>query len=280
IGIPIEQIEEIVHGHTAGINAVLSRRGPHAALLATDGHRDLLDIGRMDREFGPRFYDPTWLRPHQERPIIARQDRYGITERIDYNGNELVPLDEAGVREAARRMRAEGVQSVAVCFLNAYLTDKHEQQAVEILREECPDLYVQSSAVYPVTKESERTTTVALDAYVGPIVTGYLRRLENGLADIGFTGSLWIMTMNGGVGSVAETAKAPVFQLVSGPVGGVSGAVHVARTSQHANLLTVDVGGTSSDVAVVRSGATPLTDLWSVEHGLTMTMPVVDVTSV
>lgn len=280
IGIPIQQIEEIVHGHTAGINAVLSRRGAHAALLATDGHRDLLDIGRMDREFGPRFYDPTWLRPHQERPIIARRDRYGITERIDYDGNELVPLDEDRVREAARQMKAEGVGSVAVCFLNAYLTDKHEQQAVEILREECPELYVQSSAVYPVTKESERTTTVALDAYVGPIVTGYLRRLEKGLTDAGFAGSLWIMTMNGGVGSVAETAKAPVFQLVSGPVGGVSGAVHAARTSDHQNLLTVDVGGTSSDVSVVRAGTTPLTDLWSVEHGLTMTMPVVDVTSV
>jgi N-methylhydantoinase A len=135
-----------------------------------------------------------------------------------------------------------------------------------------------------VTKEHERTTTVVFDAYVGPTVTGYLRRLEEQLGTAGFTGSLWIMTMNGGVGSVTETSRAPVFQLVSGPVGGVSGAVQLAShgdgDGDHQNILTMDVGGTSTDVAAIRSGQTPLTDLWTLEHGLVMTMPAVDVQSV
>lgn len=280
INIPIGSIDEIVHGHTAGINAVLSRQGVSTALITTAGHRDLLDIGRMDREFGPRFYDPTWLRPHQERPIIRRRFRYGIPERTGWNGEEVLPLDEEKLRVAVRQAKDAGVESVAVCFLNSYLSQEHEQRAAAIVGEEHPAAYVQTSALYPVTKEHERTATVALDAYVGPIVTGYLRALEKELSNAGFGGTLWIMTMNGGVGSVAETAKAPVFQLVSGPVGGVCGAVHVTRTSEHQNLLTMDVGGTSTDVAAVRGAQTPLTDLWSVEHGLTMTMPVVDVQSV
>jgi N-methylhydantoinase A len=169
---------------------------------------------------------------------------------------------------------------VAICFLNSYLTQAHEQRAAEIVREEYPGAYVQTSEIYPVTKEHERTVTVALDAYVGPIVTTYLGRLEAALNEAGFGGSLWMMTMNGGVGSVAETSKAPVFQLVSGPVGGVAGSVDLARASGDRNLLTMDMGGTSTDVAAVRDGQTPMTDVWAVEHGLTMTMPVVDVGSV
>lgn len=280
LGIPLDDIAEIVHGHTAGINAVLSRQGASVALLATEGHRDLLDIGRMDREFGPNFYDPTWLRPHQARPVARRRDRYGIRERIGWNGEEVVPLDEAQVRTVAAKIRDAAIESVAVCFLNSYLNQEHEQQAAAILREELPGVYVQTSEIYPVTKEHERTVTVALDAYVGPIITTYLVRLEGALETAGFGGTLWMMTMNGGVGSVAETSKAPVFQLVSGPVGGVAGSVDLASASGDRNLLTMDMGGTSTDVAAVRDAATPMTDTWAVEFGLTMTMPVVDVGSV
>jgi N-methylhydantoinase A len=279
-GVPIAEVGEIVHGHTSGINAVLSRTGARVALLATAGHRDLLDIGRQDRQFGPEFYDPSWLRPHQARPIVNRHDRYGITERVGWDGTQVLPLDENQVRTAARKLREDGVESVAVCFLNSYITQEHEQRAAAIVREELPEAYVQTSALYPVTKEHERTATIALDAYVGPIVTRYLDRLVEGLDGTGFSGSLWIMTMNGGIGTVAETSKAPVFQLVSGPVGGVNGAVHLARTAKSPNLLTMDVGGTSTDIAVVQDGEAPMTDLWSIENGLTMTMPVLDIHSV
>jgi N-methylhydantoinase A len=278
----VTEVGEIVHGHTSGINAVLSRQGAKTALLATAGHRDLLDIGRMDRAFGEELYDPTWIRPHQVRPIVRRRDRYGVRERSAPDGSSVLDLDEAQVREIAGELRERGMESVAVCFMNSYVARDHEERAAEILREELPGVYVQTSGLYPVTKESERANTVVFDAYVGPIVTDYLHRLERDLREAGFGGTLWIMTMNGGVGSVAETSKAPVFQLVSGPVGGVAGAVHLTRegTSGIENLLTMDVGGTSTDVAAIQAGETPMTDLWTEEHGLTMAIPAVDVTSV
>jgi N-methylhydantoinase A len=278
----VTEVGEIVHGHTSGINAVLSRQGAKTALLATAGHRDLLDIGRMDRAFGEELYDPTWIRPHQVRPIVRRRDRYGVRERSAPDGSTVLDLDEAQVREIAGELRERGMESVAVCFMNSYVAREHEERTAEILREELPGVYVQTSGLYPVTKESERANTVVFDAYVGPIVTDYLHRLERDLREAGFGGTLWIMTMNGGVGSVAETSKAPVFQLVSGPVGGVAGAVHLTRESSSGieNLLTMDVGGTSTDVAAIQAGETPMTDLWTEEHGLTMAIPAVDVTSV
>jgi N-methylhydantoinase A len=280
IGIEPQEIVELVHGHTVGINAVLSRAGARTALLATDGHRDLLDIGRMNREFGPQFYDPTWVRPHQARPIVSRQQRVGVPERMSAEGNVVRDLDEAAVRAAAHVLKDGGVESVGICFVNAYSNPDHEQRAATIVREVLPEAYVQTSSLYSVTKEHERTTTVALDAYVGPAVTHYLRRLRGLLAEAGFDGLLWIMTMNGGVTTVEHAATAPVFQLVSGPVGGVAGSVRLAQAGGPENLLTMDVGGTSTDVASIVSATTPMTDLWTLEQGLTLTMPLVDVGSV
>lgn len=280
VGLDVPEVAEIVHGHTVGINALLSRTGAATGLLATQGHRDLLDIGRMHREFGPRFYDPTWVRPHQERPIVQRNARIGVPERTKYDGSEFLPLSDDAVREAARELAAQGVESVGVCFMNSYVNPEHEQRAAAIVAEEIPGAYVQTSALYPVTKEHERTATVALDAYVGPIVVGYLGRLDARLRERGFGGTLWIMMMNGGVATFADAGRAPVFQLVSGPVGGVSGSVKLANEAGAPNLLTIDVGGTSTDVAAIRAGATPLTDLWTLETGLTLTMPLVDVESI
>jgi N-methylhydantoinase A len=280
VGIDLGDIDEIVHGHTAGINAILSRQGAKTALFASRGHTDLLDMGRMDREFGPNLYDPAWVRPHQLRPLVRRRDRYGVRERVASDGTVVIDLDEDQVRSFASEIRENAFESVAICFVNSHTSQEHEERAAQILREECPDVYVQTSRLYPVTKETERTNTVVFDAYVGPIVTNYLQRLERDLREAGFGGTLWIMTMNGGVGSVAETSHAPVFQLVSGPVGGVSGAVHLTRTANNNNLLTMDVGGTSTDVAAIRHGATPMTDQWTEEQGLTMAIPAVDVTAV
>src|SRR5882757_9649050 len=150
----ITEVGEIVHGHTSGINAVLSRQGAKTALLATAGHRDLLDIGRMDRAFGESLYDPTWMRPHQVRPIVRRRDRYGVRERSAPDGSSVLDLDEEQVREIAREIKQRGIESVAVCFINSYVAPEHEERAAEIVREECPDVYVQTSSLYPVTKES------------------------------------------------------------------------------------------------------------------------------
>ena len=280
IGVDIPDVAEIVHGHTVGINALLSRTGERTGLIATRGHKDLLDIGRMHREFGERFYDPTWLRPHQERPIVPRESRFGVPERLRYDGTALLALDEDAVRGAARELAGQGAKAVAVCLLNSYTNDAHERRAADIVAEEIPGAYIQTSALYPVTKEHERTATVALDAYVGPSVVGYLNRLMGRLADQNYSGTLWIMMMNGGVATFADACRNPVFQLVSGPVGGVSGSVKLANDTEFANLLTIDVGGTSTDVAAIRAGKTPLTDTWTLETGLTLTMPLVDVESI
>ncbi|MBY8856929.1 hydantoinase/oxoprolinase family protein [Nocardia sp. CA2R105] len=280
VDLEIPDIAEIVHGHTVGINALLSRTGAPTGLISTRGHKDLLDIGRMHREFGDRFYDPTWVRPHQERPIVARASRYGVAERLRYDGSVLLALDEDEVRRAARELADRGTESVAVCLMNSYTNPEHERRAAEIVAEELPHAYIQTSALYPVTKEHERTTTVALDAYVGPAVVGYLDRLMDRLAERDYRGTLWIMMMNGGVATFADAGKAPVFQLVSGPVGGVSGSVKLANEGSSPNLLTIDVGGTSTDVAAIRRGKTPLTDTWTLETGLTLTMPLVDVESI
>lgn len=280
VGIAPNQIGELVHGHTVGINAVLSRTGAKTALLATDGHRDLLDIGRMNREFGPQFYDPTWLRPHQARPIVSRRHRIGVPERMSAEGEVVRPLDEDTVRAAAVQLKEDGVESVGICFVNGYNNADHEKRAAAIVRGVMPEAYVQTSALYSVTKEHERTTTVALDAYVGPAVTHYLARLRSLLGTEGFEGLLWIMTMNGGVATIEHAATAPVFQLVSGPVGGVAGAVRLSQAGGPENVLTMDVGGTSTDVASIVAATTPLTDLWTLEQGLTLTMPLVDVGSV
>ncbi|NMO03235.1 hydantoinase/oxoprolinase family protein [Gordonia sp. TBRC 11910] len=280
IDVDVPDVAEIVHGHTVGINALLSRAGKRTGLLATGGHRDLLDIGRMHREFGERFYDPTWRRPHQERPIVDRDLRFGVPERLRYDGSELLALDEDAVRDAARDMASRGAESVAICLVNSYANPAHERRAAEIVAEELPGAYIQTSALYPVTREHERTATVALDAYVGPTVVGYLNRLMDRLSGQGYRGTLWIMMMNGGVATFADAAKAPVFQLVSGPVGGVSGSIKLAAESNNPNLLTIDVGGTSTDVAAIRNAKTPLTDTWTLETGLTLTMPLVDVESI
>ncbi|MCP2276254.1 hydantoinase/oxoprolinase family protein [Nocardia amikacinitolerans] len=280
IDVAVPEVAEIVHGHTVGINALLSRTGAHTGLIATGGHRDLLDIGRMHREFGDRFYDPTWLRPHQERPIVRRESRFGVPGRLRYDGTELLALDEDAVRRAARELGEQGARSVAVCLMNSYINTAHEQRTAEIVAEELPDAYVQTSALYPVTREHERTTTVALDAYVGPAVVGYLERLMARLSEQDYRGTLWIMMMNGGVATFTDAGRAPVFQLVSGPVGGVSGSVKLANECGARNLLTIDVGGTSTDVAAIRGGKTPLTDTWTLETGLTLTMPLVDVESI
>lgn len=280
IDVTVPEVAEIVHGHTVGINALLSRAGAKTGLLATQGHRDLLDVGRMHREFGNRFYDPTWLRPHQERPVIQRQNRIGIPERVLYDGSVRLDLSEDAVRAAGKDLASRGVESVGVCFMNSYRNADHERRAVEILAEELPDAYIQTSQLYPVSKEHERTTTVALDAYVGPAVVGYLQRLSAALTAQGFGGTLWIMMMNGGVATYEAAGKAPVFQLVSGPVGGVTGTIQLARESGRTDLLTMDVGGTSTDVAAIVGSQTPLTDLWTLETGLTLTLPLVDVESV
>ena len=167
-------------------------------------------------------------------------------------GEVLVPLDEDGVRAAARELRDEGVAAVAVCFLFSYLDPVHEERAAELVREEHPDAFVTtSSSVYPQFREFERFTTAAANAYVGPPVRAYLERLAERAAQAGFGGRIHVMRSNGGVAPVAQAAREPVTLLLSGPAAGVLGGAHAGRASGRDHLVTFDVGGTSADIGVV-----------------------------
>jgi N-methylhydantoinase A len=277
-GLALTEVSEIVHGHTVGLNAVLSRGGARTGLLATDGYRDLLDTGRLDRPYSHQF-DLHWIRPHQERPIVPRRYRRGIRGRISAEGNELAPVRTDDVRRAVSELSGAGVSSFAICFVNAYLNPSHEQAVADLVQELVPDAYVQTSRIYPLAKESERTTTVVLDAYTGPLIIDYLSRLEQRLRDEGFGGPIWIMGMNGGVAAIEQSKRSPINQLLSGPVGGVAHAV-AASDDIGQDLVTLDMGGTSTDVAVITGGSPTHTDHWTVEWGLDLYLPMLEINTV
>jgi N-methylhydantoinase A/oxoprolinase/acetone carboxylase beta subunit len=191
--------------------------------------------------------------PWQARPFVKRRHRKVVTERVTPpNGDILAPLDEEEVRAAARELRAEGADSVAVCFLFSYLNPEHERRAAEIVREEMPDAFVTASAdIFPQFREFERFTTACMNAFVGPRVGRYLHQLEGSLADAGVPGELHVMMSNGGLASSSSAAERPVTLLLSGPAAGILGGVWAGQLSQRDRLITFDMGGTSADIGIV-----------------------------
>jgi len=174
-----QDISLLVHGFTVGINAVLTRSGEKTGLLTTWGHRDLLDIQRNNRGFEPRgIYNPRFKRTHQERPLVERRYRRQIQERILYDGSERWAIDENQVRREIEFLKKEGIKSIAVCFINAYASQSHEQRVKDIIQQVFPTAYVSTSSINPVAKEYERTCTVVLDAYIGRQVNAYLDNLD------------------------------------------------------------------------------------------------------
>ena len=255
--LPHEAIDHILHGTTIGTNAVLEHDGALTGMITTAGYRDIVHIGRHQR---PQHYSIRQEVPWQDRPLARRRHRRTVTERLaPPRGEVLVPLDEAAVREAARALRVDGVEAIAVCFLFSYLNPAHELRAREIVREEAPECFVCSSAeVAPQFREFERFTTALLNAFVGPRLRDYIARLEGSLDDKGFAADLHVMCSNGGVATAATVARNPVLTLLSGPAAGIlggawSGALsgHVANTQR---LITFDVGGTSADIGILIDG--------------------------
>ena len=243
-------LAEVRHGTTIATNTMLTASGARVGIITTEGFRDVLHLARHQR---PQHYSIRQEVPWQDRPLAARAHRKTVRERlVPPRGEVLVPLDEDGVRAAARELRAEGVEAVAVCFLFSYLDPVHEERAAELVREEHPDAFVTtSSSVYPQFREFERFTTAAANAYVGPPVRAYLERLADRAAQAGFGGRIHVMRSNGGVAPVAQAAREPVTLLLSGPAAGVLGGAHAGRASGRDHLVTFDVGGTSADIGVV-----------------------------
>ncbi|MCP5155905.1 MAG: hydantoinase/oxoprolinase family protein [Ectothiorhodospiraceae bacterium] len=237
------------HGATVATNTALERAGAELGVVTTAGFRDVLIVGRGNRL---RLYDIKATRP----PGLVRRSRVmEVAERLAADGSERIALDENAVRAAAERLRELRVEAVAVCFLHAYANPEHERRAAEIVRAVLPDVPVSWSAdVLAEHREYERFATTALNAYVAPRVAGYLARLRDGLAAGGLRAAPEIMTSSGGSWSFERMARLPVNSMLSGPAGGVIGAVSLAERLGYRDLITYDMGGTSTDACLIRDG--------------------------
>lgn len=270
-------VDHVLHGTTIATNAALEHRGAECGMITTRGYRDVLHIGRHQR---PQHYSIQQSIPWQATPLVKRRHRHVVTERlVPPRGEVLTPLAEDEVREAARTLRAAGITSIAICFLFSYLNPVHERRAREIVAEEHPDAFVTlSSEIAPQFREFERFTTAAMNAFVGPKVRDYVRRLEGRMREAGLRADLHIMGSNGGVATAAMVAERPVMTMLSGPAAGVLGGAWAGALSGRQDLITFDVGGTSADIGIVTQGrfaeATPR-DTWIA--GFPLLVPMIDI---
>src|SRR5436190_11757541 len=265
----------VVHGTTTADNTMIEMSGATTGLVTSEGHRDEIEIRRGYKE---DIWDPALPPPP---PICPRRQRYGVPERLDFEGNVIVPLDEDAVRRACRRMRKQGVQSLAIVLLFSFVDSTHERRVREIAREELPDVMISlSHEVMPSAPEFERTSTTLVNAYVGPKIERYLSRLDARLREAGFTGELLIMQSNGGVMPGGYVAERAVGVMGSGPAGGVMGATAVAGAAGVTDFISVDMGGTSYDVSLVRNGEPEVKAGWNWHHRYLVGLPMVDVHSI
>ena len=238
----------VVHGTTVATNALLEYKGARVGLVTTAGFRDEIEFRRSYKE---SVFDPRLKPPHA---IVPRRLRKGVPERLDHRGEVLTPLDESACRAALAELRDEAVESVAACLLFSFVNPSHEARIGAMIEEELPGAFVSlSSQVLPEIREFERVSTTVVNAYVGPPIQRYLDHLTGRLRGSGFAGELFVMQSNGAVQSAGEAGRFAVNALLSGPAGGVTAGAWLGERANHPNLITVDMGGTSYDVAVIRN---------------------------
>lgn len=266
------RVDAVVHGTTVADNTLIEMNGAVTGLLTTAGFRDELELRRGYKE------DIWDVRLPPPPPLVPRRRRLTVPERILHDGRVHTPLDEPAARRAIDRLAAQGVESVAISLLFSFVNPDHELRLAEWVREALPDVPISlSHEVLPKAPEFERTSTTAVNAYVGPRVSGYLDRLTARLRDAGYRRELLVMQSSGGVMSREYLRRSPVRVLASGPAGGVIGAAHFGRAKQAADLLCVDMGGTSYDVSVVRGGVAPAEPGWNWHHRHVLGLPMVSV---
>src|SRR5438477_975037 len=243
----------LVHGTTVATNALLERKGAKVALLTTEGHRD---VAEMREGLKGSRYD---LRSPPPEPLVPRELRFSVRERLRSNGQVSTPLDEQSLRDAMAAVRRSGATSVAICFLHAYHNPVHEIAAADRLTRDLPDVAPsRSSDVLPQIKEYERVSTTIVNAYVAPTVRHYLDGLEKRLAEAGFKGSLFIVLSHGGVAPVQEASRLGAATVLSGPAGGISGARRCGELLGVGDLVAFDMGGTSTDISLITDGKATL----------------------
>ena len=274
-GIDLTQVEDLVHGSTAATNAVLERKGAAVALFVTQGTRDVLLLQRHTRN---SIYDVHYRKP---TPIVDRSAVFEIEERVAADGAIVEPLDLKRAAHLIDRALASGeFVAVAICLLNSYVNPSHEQALAGILRERHADLVVTcSSDISREFREYERASTTVLSSFVQPVIERYLLRLTKTLASSGFTGRFGIMQSNGGRMPADAMARNAISALFSGPAAGVIGAIHGISDAGFRNLITLDMGGTSTDVSLVVDGEAQLASMTKID-GLPVKTPVIDIVTV
>jgi N-methylhydantoinase A len=249
LGIASGDVRRLVHGTTVGTNAVLERRGARVALLTTAGFRDLIEIGRTKRNI-PALFIPTFTRP---KPVVERKDRFEVTERLGPDGTVLVPLDPASIERALDAVLGAPAEAVAVCLLHAYLNPAHEHAVADAVKGRAPGLPVSCSAdVVAEYREFERFSTTVLNAYLQPLMEGYLTSLEERLLATGYVHGVLTVASSGGMMTTDTARRLPIKTIFSGPAGGVSQACFVGAAAGIRDFITYDMGGTSTDVCLVR----------------------------
>ena len=270
-GVDLSAMERFAHGTTVATNALIQRKGGRLALVTTKGFRDLLEIGRQIR---PRVYD---IQTDYPPPLVPRERRLEAAERVGSRGEVLLELTEAEVERVAAAVAALDVDGVAICLLFSFLNPAHERRLADAIRRLRPELLVStSSEVQPVFREYERMSTTVLNAYLQPQVTRYMERLGGAIAELSPTAAIGINQSSGGLMSIGRASRFPVRTALSGPAAGVVGAAYVAGLSGHPDVITFDMGGTSTDVCLVRGGSAEMTFGRDVA-GFPVRLPAIDI---
>ena len=273
--IDLKDVTLFSHGTTVATNALITRNFPPAALVTTKGFRDVIEIrdGTKD-DLWDAYNDVSG-------PYIRRRDRFEVTERIDFSGRTVTPLDEEEARQVAALLKRRGVKTIAVCFLNSYANAAHETRMREILEEEIPDATVSTSAeILPEIFEYDRFNTAVANAVLAPLVSGYVNRLADELKSGGYAGDLLLLHSGGGSMTPRMVEKYPVRLAASGIAAGAISAKHIAQQCGYENAVSLDMGGTSTDIALVAGGELRVTKEWQVEYGHPIIFPSIEVLTI
>ena len=274
-GIDLRDVTLFSHGTTVATNALITRRFPKAALVTTKGFRDVIEIrdGTKD-DLWDAYNDVSG-------PYLRRRDRFEVTERVDYSGRVVEPLDEAEARRLAALIRKRGATTIAVCFLNSFANPEHETRMREILEEEIPDATVTTSAeILPEIFEYERFNTAVANAVLAPLVSGYVNRLADKLKEDGYAGDLLLLHSGGGSMTPRMVERYPVRLAASGIAAGAISAKFIANQCGYSNAVSLDMGGTSTDIALVADGELRMTKEWEVEYGHPIIFPSIEVLTI
>ena len=270
----LSEVSLIIHGTTVGTNALLERKGAKTGIITTSGFRDVIEMRRRDRP-------ETWGLWGMFEPVISRDLRLEVNERVLADGTIHTVVDETEVVDAATTLMKKGAESVCVFFVNSYANGANEKAAIDAISEIWPNQHITASSdILPEIREFERSSTATLNAYLQPPIGDYLERLEEGLRQGGFGGEILILQSNGGVMSVDIARSFPIRTALSGPAAGVIAGAHIGVSAGYPNLITCDMGGTSFDVSLVADGESALAAQTSVDFGMVIRTPMIEITTI